>query len=313
MNAIKRYKPSVLDVQDNRKYFIAMLFNKISNLFTFNNLPETVDEQYLKYQLFMCGRALWFYKNGSVYVGRYAPGGEPNEYYIPKLAVYANPVLGSQDFITDVNAVPMFLSTADKLSIMSDNPHFYGVCPTRELILKTAELLADCISSINICQKNARASVVITAPTQAVKNSIDLVLDRIYSGEPAVAAIDGAAIDNAHTLPLVTTEGAHMLQELRETYQFYLAQFYHNIGCPANSNMKRERLTDDETETENAQVLINISDMLDTLTKECDKINAKFDLNISVELSEYWENATGGDEVNVLPDDTTDGAENSDT
>lgn len=292
---------SVLDVDSNFKYHFGLLFNRIANMFEFENIPSTVDVFYLKYLLYLTGKALFFKKGGAVYVGNANLGGEPNEYYMPKMAVFANPVLGSEDFTLGENAEMLFTSSADRLSCYSlplaNGAPLYGVCPTYELIHKTAELLSDCMTSINIVQKNARASFIVTAPTQAEKNGLDLVLDRIYSGEPFVSVIDSGALDNIKVLPLVSQSSSNTtLKELRETYQYYLSQFYHAIGVGSNANFKRERMTDDEVEVENEPLLINILDMENTLQEGIKRVNAMFGTNIEVKLSEHWQRLADNEE-----------------
>lgn len=263
-------------------------------MFEFENIPDTVDIFYLKYLLYLTGKALFFKKDGALYVGNANLGGEPNEYYMPKMAVFANPILGSEEYKLGENAEMLFTSSADRLSCYSlplaSGTPLYSVCPTYELIHKTAELLSDCMTSINIVQKNARASFIVTAPTQAEKNGLDLVLDRIYSGEPFVSVIDSGALDNIKALPLVTQSSSNTtLKELRETYQYYLSQFYHAIGVGSNSNFKRERMTDDEIEVENAPLLINILDMKSTLKEGITRVNDMFGTDIRVKLSEHWQ------------------------
>lgn len=302
----KMKKPviSVLDVDSNYKYHFTMLFNRIANMFEFENVPETIDIYYLKYLLYLNGHALFFKKNSNIYIGECDIGGEPNEYYMPVKGVYANPILGSKDYDIGKNAEILFTSSADRLSMYSipfpTASKMKYVCPTYQLISKTAELLSDCMTSINICQKNARSSYIVTAPTNAIKNTVEESLKAIYSGEPYLCAVDAGQLDNVHVLPLVNSAGSNSnLKELRETYQFYLAQFYHAIGISANSNFKRERLTDDETQVENAPLMINIIDMKNTLKDGVNRINSMFGTNIEVNLSEHWQRVAEQEEGEI--------------
>lgn len=290
-----KIKHTVCDVESNYRYYVGLLLNRVVNLFDWHNLPETVDKQYLCSLLFLTGKATFFKLNDTLYVADCAVGGEPNEYYYPKYAILANPVLGSKNMLIDVDCVIVYTSTADKINTnihMSDNG-YWASCPTYGLITKTAELLADCMSSINIAQKNTRASFVVTAPTDNVRVQMDMLLQRMYNGEPYTTVTDSAFADNRVTVsPLTTTVGNTTLRELRETQQYYLSQFYHAIGVDSNSNFKRERLTTAELDSESEPLQINIIDMINSVKEGIEQVNKMFGTKITVELNAQWRQLT---------------------
>lgn len=288
-------KHTVCDVESNYRYYVGLLLNRVVNLFDWYDLPKTVDKQYLCTLLFLTGKATFFKSNDKLYVADCAVGGELNEYYYPKYAILANPVLGSKSMLIGTDCVMVYTSTADKINTnvrMGDNG-YAAICPTYGLITKTAELLADCMSSINIVQKNARASFVITAPTDNVKVQMDMLLKRMYEGEAYTTVTDSAFADNRVTVsPLTTTVGNTTLRELRETQQYYLSQFYHAIGVDSNSNFKRERLTSAELDSESEPLQINIIDMINSVKEGVEQVNEHFGTSIRVELNEQWQQLT---------------------
>lgn len=288
-------KQTVCDVESNYRYYVGLLLNRVVNLFDWYDLPETVDKQYLCSLLFLTGKATFFKSDDALYVADCAVGGELNEYYYPKYAILANPVLGSKNMKIGTDCIIVYTSTADKINTnvrMGDNG-YSATCPTYGLITKTAELLADCMSSINITQKNARASFVITAPTDNVRVQMDMLLKRMYDGEPYTTVTDSAFADNRVTVsPLTTTVGNTTLRELRETQQYYLSQFYHAIGVNSNSNFKRERLTSAELDSESEPLQINIIDMVSSVKEGVERVNKHFGTSIRVELNEQWQQLT---------------------
>lgn len=290
-----KIKHTVCDVENNYRYYVGLLLNRVVNLFDWNDLPETVDKQYLSCLLFLTGKATFFKKDGKLYVADCAVGGELDEYYFPKYAILANPVLGSKNLLINTDCTIVYTSTADKINTnvrMGDNG-YSAICPTYGLITKTAELLADCMSSINIAQKNSRASFVITAPTDNVRVQMDMLLKRMYDGEPYTTVTDSAFADNRVTVsPLTTTAGNTTLRELRETQQYYLSQFYHAIGVDSNSNFKRERLTTAEIDSESEPLQINIIDMINSVKEGIEQVNKMFGTKITVELNAQWRQLT---------------------
>lgn len=290
-----KIKRTVCDVESNYRYYVGLLLNRVVNLFDWYNLPETVDKQYLCSLLFLTGKATFFKKDDKLYVADCAIGGELDEYYFPKYAILANPVLGSKNLLIDTDCIVVYTSTADKINTnvrMSDNG-YSATCPTYGLITKTAELLADCMSSINIAQKNTRASFVVTAPTDNVRVQMDMLLKRMYDGEPYTTVTDSAFADNrVNVSPLTTSTGNSVLRELRETQQYYLSQFYHAIGVDSNSNFKRERLTTAELDSESEPLQINIIDMINSVKEGIERVNKHYGTSIKVELNAQWRQLT---------------------
>lgn len=302
-----KIKHTVCDVESNYRYYVGLLLNRVVNLFDWNNLPETVDKQYLCSLLFLTGKATFFKKDGKLYIADCAVGGELNEYYYPKYAILANPVLGSKNMKIGTDCIIVYTSTADKINtnVRVGDTGYAAICPTYGLITKTAELLADCMSSINIAQKNTRASFVITAPTDNVRVQMDMLLKRMYDGEPYTTVTDSAFADNRVTVsPLTTTVGNTTLRELRETQQYYLSQFYHAIGVDSNSNFKRERLTTAEIDSESEPLQINIIDMINSVKEGIEQVNKMFGTKITVELNAQWRQLTERQESEGQKDDT---------
>lgn len=300
-----KIKHTVCDVESNYRYYVGLLLNRVVNLFDWYNLPETVDKQYLCSLLFLTGKATFFKSNDKLYVADCAVGGELDEYYYPKYAILANPVLGSKSMLIGTDCVMVYTSTADKLNtnVRVGDTGYAAICPTYGLITKTAELLADCMSSINIAQKNTRASFVVTAPTDNVRVQMDMLLKRMYDGEPYTTVTDSAFADNRVTVsPLTTTVGNTTLRELRETQQYYLSQFYHAIGVDSNSNFKRERLTTAELDSESEPLQINIIDMITSVKEGIDRLNNLFGTKITVELNPQWRQLTERQDSEVQDD-----------
>lgn len=302
-----KIKHTVCDVESNYRYYVGLLLNRVVNLFDWHNLPETVDKQYLCSLLFLTGKATFFKKDDKLYIADCAIGGELDEYYFPKYAILANPVLGSKNLLINTDCAIVYTSTADKINnnVRMGDAGYMASCPTYGLITKTAELLADCMSSINIAQKNTRASFVVTAPTDNVRVQMDMLLKRMYDGEPYTTVTDSAFADNRVTVsPLTTTVGNTTLRELRETQQYYLSQFYHAIGVDSNSNFKRERLTNAELDSESEPLQINIIDMINSVKEGIEQVNKMFGTKITVELNAQWRQLTERQDSEVQKDDT---------
>lgn len=252
-------------------------------MFDWQGLPETIDTDFLNFTLINQGSICWCKINGKIYALFGNIGGKPNEYYFPTKYIIANPVLGSYEFEIDKNCVPMYNTTIDRFV----QPKEYE-SPLQTLIDITSQQLTEVtISALTAC-KNIRAALFISAKDEQTAQSAKIALGKMYNGEPDVIFKD-KIIESLSIIPNPAIgESARALGELREQYQFYLAQFYNAIGINANYNMKREKLNTAEVNSNTDSLLINIIDMLNQRQIAVEKINTMFGTNISVDFSEQW-------------------------
>ena len=287
-------------------YYVKTLLNRVTNMFTWENLPETIDENFLTITLFTQGRVVWTDFNSKLYALNGNYGGEPDVYYYPSQFIISNPILGNKIVDIDKTGVLMYLTDTDKMFSSGETGGLFG------LISTTAQLLADNISSINIAQRNTRITALVTAGNQAQKISAENAIQRMYDGEPYEVVINDL-INALKINPMSesTAGGAQYIKELVELNQYILAQFYHSIGVNANYNMKRERVSGEEIAVNDECLIINVIDMLNNLQEAVQKINAMFNTNISVDFSKEWKGVLNNDDKRQI-DETDNSKINSD-
>lgn len=279
----------VCDVDFNFRTYFDLLVNKVSRMFVWENLPETINERYLEQQLLLIGKVAFTKVNDKFYVVSGNWGGEPNCYYQPTLWTMANPILGSAqlrirqlDGTEDVEGLDAILignSDVDLLRANCKQGGLYG------LIYQTAGLLADNISSLNVSQINGRVSVLYTADSEAEALTGEKVLQDIYAGKP-FKILSQNILEKIGVNPVAAQGQSNTLMSLIEAHQYILAQFFNEIGIGGNWNMKRERINTAETELMTDSLDINIQSMLKCREEAVKKINELFGLNISVKLNE---------------------------
>lgn len=305
VNCPVSYK-GVSNVQHNFNYYFDLLTNKVCNLFVWNNLPDTVDQRALNLTLILNGKVCWTEFDGKLYALGGNISGEPNAYYEPQFFIIANPILGSKqvkvrqkDGSNSLEGLDGILMGNSDVDLMSDR----AVGGLFGLIYQYAGLLADNISSLNISQINGRVAQIWTADNDIQAKSAELILKDIYEGHPAkVVAQD--ILDKVGVLPAAQTGQTNTIMNLMEVHQFFLAQFYNELGIIANWNMKRERINTAESEMNGGPLDINIWNMKKNREEAVEQINEKFGTSITVELNPeifYPEsgNATLGLEENI--------------
>lgn len=264
-------------------YYQAMLINRIIKMFNWQNIPDTIDIDFLNYTLITNGNICFTKINNKLYALFGKTGGEPNEYYFPKQYIIANPVLGSKTVNIDFDGVVMYNSTIDRFTQPIQYP-----ASLNTLVDITAQRLTEITISALTAAKNIRAAIFISAKDDETRQAAEIALKRIFDGEPAVIFKDKIIESLNITINPAVEHSARALEDLREEYQFTLAQFYNAIGINANYNMKRERLNTSEVNTNTDSLLINIADMLYQRQIAVEKINTMFNTNISVDFSEEW-------------------------
>lgn len=266
--------------------YFKRLYNVIASLFTYENMPDSININYLNNVLITRGRVVWTKFNDKLYCCQGNYGGEPDEYYLPTIFTVANPVLGSkmvhikEDETQD--GVLMYLTSSDVIPFENLTGGLY------DLISTTAWLLADNSVSINIAQKNSRLMAIFTATSTSQKISAENVLKSLYDGD--VWKVVSTDLINDFTVnPLANNNNtSSSLITLIELHQYILANFYHQIGINSNYNMKRERLNTAEIDTNFEALNINITDIKENLTKCFDNVNRFFGTNISIKFPVEW-------------------------
>lgn len=152
------------------------------------------------------------------------------------------------------------------------------------LIYQYAGLLADNVSSLNCSQINGRVSQIFTADSEQIARTAELIIKEIYEGKP-YKVVSQDLIDKVGVLAAAQSGQSNTLLNLMEIHQFFLAQFYSELGIIANYNMKRERINTAESEMNQGSLDINIWNMLENRRKAIEQINEMFGTSIEVDLN----------------------------
>lgn len=282
---------SNIDKTQLTNYYYKMLLNRVINMFTWENLPDTIDEQIMNFWLFVTGRVVFTEFNEKLYALNGNYGGYPNEYYLPTEFVIANPILGSKIVKLGVDGVAMFNSDTDKYPTQTMTGGLYPI------LTLTANMLADCVVTISSALKNGRVQTAFLCKDDTVRIAGEKVLKQLYNGNPAVM-IDDTILNCISPIKMTDNASvATILQQTVETYQFWLANFYNSIGVNANFNMKRERLNTAEVNINDSALFVNVVNMLNNRQQAVDKINAMFGVGISVKISEEWKDLVKTEEI----------------
>lgn len=272
-----------ISLETGYKFHFKEILRKLYSLFVFENLPDSIDETYLKQCLFLDGKAVFFENDGKLLALNCNYSDMPNVYYKPERVLISNPKLRkSLQLKIDEECVLVYNSEVDQYNF---NSNYGGLFM---LISRTAQLLADNDISINVAQKNKRLSNLVTAGDSLTKISAETAINKIYNGDSFVVAEENL-INKIRVNPFGTSSDNDSIRELIELHQYILAHFYHEIGINTMDNMKKAHMLEQEINTNDNLVRINIQNMVESWSKGIQKVNEMFGTNIVVSLSDLFQ------------------------
>ena len=134
---------------------------------------------------------------------------------------------------------------------------------------------------------NKRIQTLISASDDNTVDSAKIFLKNIEDGKLGVIAEEklfkSLSVNNS------SVNSSISMTDLFEFHQYIKASLYNEIGLSANFNMKRERLTSAEVETNTDNLYPLVDDMLECRRLALEKINELFNLDIQVEFNSSWD------------------------
>ena len=267
-------KPKEVDGVANTSamYYRAKLFRLLIQRFQFDNMPETWEYDYFLEHLFLDGTicvtdtsaGILPLKCGLTGIGIFE---QPTE------VIIANPVLGS------------FRRTiSDDCEIIKLQYDYHGA---GWILERYSTLLAMCDSSVAVNLMNTKITWVFGATSKTQAETFKAVYDDVTQGKPAVFTSNeniGNLKENMFVMPAKQNFIADDVQLLKRKI---LNDFLTDIGINNTNLDKRERLTDDEVNANNDEVLANISHWYDNISDGIKRVNARYNLNLRVSIRDY--------------------------
>lgn len=266
---------NILESKDDliRLQFISFL-NKTTRMFKYSNLPKTIPSKDLETILQLQGYAIIAKdNNGDLYAFSGGLGGEPNPYYLPTLAVVANPSLRlNKNYTIDKECI-----------VMLNDSYYQGLAP---LINKYSNLLVECELSLKQAVINARIPTIVEADNDSTKASAEEFFNQIVNGGKFGVVMGKQFFEGLKSFPFNTN--TTNIKDIIEVLQYLRGTFYNEIGLNAQFNMKRESINSAESMANEDILLPTIHTMLECRKKAIEDINNMFSTNISVEFDSTW-------------------------
>lgn len=269
-------KPKEVDGVANTSamYYRQKLLRLIIQRFKWENLPSSWEYDYFIEHLFLDGiigitdtsAGILALKCGLTGIGIYD---QPTE------MIFANPVLGNF-----------------RRTIGEDGEYIklqYNYQGIGWILDRYATLLAMCDSSIAVNLMNTKITYVFGATDKTQAETFKALYDDVTMGQPAVftsSGVSGMLKEQLFTMPAKENFIADDVQLLKRKI---VNEFLTDIGINNTNLDKRERLTDDEVNANNDEVLANIWHWYDNINDGISRVNKLYNLNLKCSIREYGE------------------------
>lgn len=270
-NIVKEY--DFTDKHKNTQSYITYMLNRVMQMFEYTGLPDTIPKRMLEMYIMVNGHSVVIENDGELYVCFGSWGGEPDEYYIPKNYIVANPYL---------KLFKTYTVNKDCVLVYNDSM-YYGLMP---LFRRYATAFVENDLSLNMMDINTRVIALVEAQDDKTRSSAIKFFEDIKDGKQGVVA-STAFFDGLRSQPY----GEHnkqRLTDLIEYHQYIKASWFNEMGLNANYNMKREAINSNESQLNDDMLLPLVDNMLECRKEFVNRINEMFGTNISVDWSSSW-------------------------
>lgn len=259
------------------------LLQLVYNLIIIDGEPESVEDTFLKFCIFVNGKATFFRTDaaddGVLRALNGVPADIPDVYYMPEDMLVENPTFSkTYQLKRGKDCEVVYCRQIDRYTGGG------GTGGLGSLIRITAQLLADNIMSLNIAQKNTRLSVALTADDEATKRSAEEAMRAMYAGEP-FKCVMGNLVGTLQGVPVNITTTNRYIVDLIQAQQYILAHFFEQIGLQTHDQLKKERLITDEINDNADMAIYNIYSIIESINEGLDRVNAMFGTDMHAYLN----------------------------
>lgn len=279
---------AVNEVEVGYNYWFNKLLGFCLGIFEYDGLPDSLPQREIELNLLLTGHSVIFEKNGELYTQPTSTfANEKSVYYYPTKAVYANPVLNTQELTFGVNSEIVYNSP-----LMDNIFYLPSDGGLRTFIQRYARQLADIEATFNIYCVNMRLTSYPTASTDVVKNSLERFFNKITLGFRGIVS-DNAIVEQFRNVDITRSNLKDGLNDILIARDKVLEMFFRDIGVKMY-NPKKAQVNEEEIESNDQLLVISTKDMLETRRMGIEAVNKHWGTNIRVDLAEAFKIDSSG-------------------
>ena len=266
------------------RYFLA----RLSRMFEYKNLPDTIPHEILDRYLFLNGIALITKVNDNLYVFYGNLGGPQDVYYRPTEFIVSNPHIKTANGDLFTANVPVFETSDPSVGqptgvLIRNDTDWIGLAP---MLSRYSYLMAENILTLRTADVMLRITSLLTAPSDKERAAALEYLKTIENGNLGVIG-ESPFFDGVKLQSPPSNNGSYLTQFIE--YQQYLkGSLYNELGLSANYNMKREAIGKGESTLDEDALLPLADNMLMCRRQDLQRVNDMFGTSIEVQFSSSW-------------------------
>ena len=263
---------SVTNKAENVRNIIDSVLNKTLTMFLYTNLPDTLPIEEIEKILQLSGTGFITMIDEQLVILK-------GSYSYDEVDIYNRPYK-INCYLPDKKTFKMF-NISDGVIIKNDYLE-RGLLP---IFKKWGFLINESELTLIIANRYKRMVKTFIANDDPTAESVRTYLTKVDNGESSVITSnilwDSIKIDGE--------TNTNTLHELIEYDNYIKSELYKEIGLYSNDNMKKERLISSEVENGMNSIFPLVDNMMNCRKQAIDKINKKFNTDISVEFTSSWE------------------------
>lgn len=262
--------------------------SEAQNVFTFKGLPDSIDKKFLNRTLLYSGAIAFFYDE-----------------VLKKIIALPFTIRGNLDYQGNPTTI-MARSyngryyrklNQDEYIIMYDNNSYESIISH---IVQRAERLAYIKRAIDINVTQQKTPRIWQCNSDQVQ-SLKSLLNEIDGMAEKVATYDNLDLEEIQN---VLNPAPFVADKLRTEFEKERAEFLSLIGVASLIEQKKERMIQDEISVSQGGTIINRFCRFEPRADAIEKINKKWNLNISVEFYDGLPTTMKADESEVIEDES---------
>lgn len=252
-------------------YWHRLLWDRAITMFKWDGFDDNINPDFVESVTQSQGYSIAVEKNGKMWILQgavlgYDPQGYPTDFIVN------NAVLGEISGKLGKDGV-LLLNTP------------YGES-TKPIIRKYGVILEEVDSDLKVNLFNVKTSRIFPVKNEGQAQKIRRMLDTMTESAVPSYIVDSSLTSTIEDSKPIMSPVDFLGRELSESKLLILNEFYSTFGYNCTQIIKRERVTDDEVQSNNQQIELNKQMWLRPREKFCKEVKRVFDRDISVGLNE---------------------------
>lgn len=289
----------VANVPASYDYWFNKLLNYCLGMYTYKNMPKSLPAREVLMNLLLTGHCVIFQNEGELITCTTTLFGF-DLYYRPTKATFGNVKINSRTLELGVDSEIVYL-TRIQGNVLTKQVVDSGL---KSFIARYARQMADIESTCNIYTVNMRNVSFPVAMDDATKAQIQNFYNQLVLGKREVIT-DNFILESFRNVDIAPARTQDKLNDLLIARDKILANFFQDIGVKYRQEQKKAQMTEDEIETDEQLLVLNVKDMLECQREGFERVNDLFGTSIEVDINPLFARDTYK-ERGVENDNTTD-------